>query len=55
MDDGDQPQTRVARVAYLGRELARAEHALTSGGLYVRDAAPEVANVRNCSCSEPYD
>lgn len=28
--------------AYLGKELARAEHALLTGGLFVQDAAPEI-------------
>jgi hypothetical protein len=33
MDDGDQPQLvpRFGHAAYLGRELARSEQALTSG------------------------
>jgi tetrahydromethanopterin S-methyltransferase subunit A len=33
--------SRLDHAAYLGRELARAEHALTSGEPYVQDAAPE--------------
>lgn len=33
--------SRLDHAAYLGRELARAEQALTSGGEYVQDAAPE--------------
>lgn len=33
--------TRLDHAAYLGRELARAEHALQSGGPYVQDAAAE--------------
>jgi hypothetical protein len=35
MDDGDQPQLvpRFDHAAYLGRELARSEQALTSGEL----------------------
>jgi tetrahydromethanopterin S-methyltransferase subunit A len=33
--------TRLDHAAYLGRELARAERALTSGEIYVQDAAPE--------------
>src|ERR1700693_911932 len=39
--------------AHLGRELARAGHALTCGELYAEDAAPEAASVRNCGCIEP--
>ena len=31
--------TRLNHAAYLGRELARAEHALSSGEAYVQDAA----------------
>lgn len=33
--------SRLDHAAYLGRELARAEQALASGGTYVQDAAPE--------------
>jgi hypothetical protein len=33
----------VDPAAYLGRELARAEHSLATGGRYVQDAAPERA------------
>ena len=33
--------SRLDHAAYLGRELARAEHALLSGEAYVQDAAPE--------------
>lgn len=33
--------TRLDHAAYVGRELARAEHALSSGDPYVQDAAPE--------------
>ena len=41
--------TRLDHAAYLGRELARAEHALSSGETYVQDAAPERCSP-NCSC-----
>jgi tetrahydromethanopterin S-methyltransferase subunit A len=33
--------SRLDHAAYLGRELARAQHALSSGETYVQDAAPE--------------
>ncbi len=33
--------SRLDHAAYLGRELARAEEALRTGGLYTQDAAPE--------------
>ncbi len=33
--------SRLDHAAYLGRELARAEHALLTGTVYVQDAAPE--------------
>jgi tetrahydromethanopterin S-methyltransferase subunit A len=33
--------SRLDHAAYLGRELARAEHALSSEESYVQDAAPE--------------
>jgi tetrahydromethanopterin S-methyltransferase subunit A len=39
---------RLDHAAYLGRELARAEHALSSGDEYVQDAAPEIGA---CGCS----
>ena len=32
--------SRLDRAAYLGRELARAEHAMLTGGPYRQDAAP---------------
>ena len=35
--------SRLDHAAYLGRELARAEHALSAGTPYVQDAAPEHA------------
>jgi len=38
--------SRLDHAAYLGRELARAEGALTSGERYIQDAAPE-ADVRD--------
>lgn len=46
--------SRLDHAAYLGRELARAEQSLLSGGDYVQDAAPEscapaIAGT-NCSC-----
>lgn len=34
--------TRLDHAAYLGRELARAEQALSSGETYVQDGAPEL-------------
>ena len=47
--------TRLDHAAYLGRELARAEHALRSGAPYVQDAAAERAasesrTTRGTSC-----
>lgn len=40
--------SRLDHAAYLGRELARAEHALQSGGDYVQDRAPgEMGTPRN--------
>ncbi len=41
--------TRLDHAAYLGRELARAEHALSSKETYVQDAAPEQCTAQ-CSC-----
>ena len=41
--------TRLDHAAYLGRELARAEQALSSGEIYVQDAAPEQCSSQ-CSC-----
>lgn len=41
--------TRLDHAAYLGRELARAEHALSSGEPYVQDAAPELC-LADCGC-----
>jgi tetrahydromethanopterin S-methyltransferase subunit A len=41
--------SRLDHAAYLGRELARAEHALSSGKPYVQDAAPEQCSPQ-CSC-----
>ena len=41
--------SRLDHAAYLGRELARAEHALVSGEPYVQDAAPEQCPSQ-CSC-----
>jgi tetrahydromethanopterin S-methyltransferase subunit A len=40
---------RLDHAAYLGRELARAEHALLSGESYVQDAAPERCSA-SCDC-----
>ena len=45
--------SRLDHAAYLGRELARAERALTTGEVYVQDAAPEAEIIRACSCAEP--
>lgn len=45
--------SRLDHAAYLGRELARAEHALTSGGPYVQDAAPEATAAPPCGCTSP--
>lgn len=42
--------SRLDHAAYLGRELARAEHALNTGGVYVQDAAPELATTAGVSC-----
>ena len=42
--------TRLDHAAYLGRDLARAEHALSSGEAYVQDAAPEQCSSPECSC-----
>ncbi len=41
--------TRLDHAAYLGRELARAEHALSSDEAYVQDAAPEQCTSQ-CAC-----
>jgi tetrahydromethanopterin S-methyltransferase subunit A len=41
--------SRLDHAAYLGRELARAEHALLSGEPYVQDAAPERCSA-TCGC-----
>ena len=35
--------SRLDHAAYVGRELARAEHALLTGGHYLQDAAPELS------------
>lgn len=46
--------SRLDHAAYLGRELARAEHALISGEPYVQDAAPERSGAtpsHACGCS----
>ncbi len=43
--------SRLDHAAYLGRELARAEHALRSGEAYVQDAAPEALTRNDCGCS----
>ena len=45
--------SRLDHAAYLGRELARAEHALSSGKPYVQDAAPEAEIAGTCGCTEP--
>ena len=44
--------SRLDHAAYLGRELARAEHALSSGEHYVQDAAPELGRARHCGCKD---
>lgn len=41
--------SQLDHAAYLGRELARAEEALRSGGPYVQDAAPEQCSAE-CAC-----
>jgi tetrahydromethanopterin S-methyltransferase subunit A len=41
--------SRLDHAAYLGRELARAEHALSSDEAYVQDAAPEQCTSQ-CAC-----
>ena len=41
--------SRLDHAAYLGRELARAEHSLSSGEAYIQDAAPEQCAAQ-CSC-----
>jgi tetrahydromethanopterin S-methyltransferase subunit A len=41
--------SRLDHAAYLGRELAHAEHALLSGEPYVQDAAPERCSA-SCGC-----
>jgi tetrahydromethanopterin S-methyltransferase subunit A len=41
--------SRLDHAAYLGRELARAEHALCSGESYIQDAAPESCSAE-CFC-----
>lgn len=48
--------SRLDHAAYLGKELARAEQALSAGGSYVQDAAPErqtPAQVANEHSTEP--
>jgi len=45
--------SRLDHAAYLGRELARAEHALQTGDAYVQDRAPERQNMpdtKGCGC-----
>jgi len=48
--------SRLDHAAYLGRELARAEATIQTGGEYVQDAAPELElSINNkketCACS----
>lgn len=43
--------SRLDHAAYLGRELARAEQALSSGQPYVQDAAPEGQSTMACGCT----
>lgn len=49
--------SRLDHAAYLGRELARAAHALTSGEPYVQDRAPGEPTTNEpamgCGCSTP--
>lgn len=45
--------SRLDHAAYLGRELARAEQALSSAQPYVQDAAPETASALHCGCTSP--
>ncbi|MBI2840630.1 MAG: DUF4346 domain-containing protein [Acidobacteria bacterium] len=49
--------SRLDHAAYLGRELARAERALSSGESYVQDGAPEHRTIveagPGCGCSSP--
>jgi tetrahydromethanopterin S-methyltransferase subunit A len=45
--------SRLDHAAYLGRELARTEHALSSGQRYVQDAAPEIESSSHCGCTAP--
>jgi tetrahydromethanopterin S-methyltransferase subunit A len=45
--------SRLDHAAYLGRELARAENALSSGQPYVQDAAPEAPPTEACGCASP--
>ena len=44
--------SRLDHAAYLGRELARAEGTLTSGDIYVQDAAPEIESATDCGCTD---
>ena len=44
--------SRLDHAAYLGRELARAERAITSGEPYVQDAAPETEDTGHCGCAD---
>ena len=40
--------SRLDHAAYLGRELARAEHSLATGQHYVQDTAPEHEGSTRC-------
>ncbi len=42
--------TRLDHAAYLGKELARAEHSIRRGEPYVQDAAPEPQPSHSCAC-----
>ncbi len=42
--------SRLDHAAYLGKELALAEHALKTGEAYVQDAAPESLCTTTCEC-----
>ena len=45
--------SRLDHAAYLGRELARSEHALETGEPYIQDAAPEAAQPCGCTGACP--
>lgn len=43
--------SRLDHAAYIGRELARAEHALRTGGEYVQDRAPGEEDAAASACT----